>query len=149
MADARKPEELTAPAGAGQVKSAPTVIRRMDTFSPQQAAAAAALDDDALLAQCDEDFFIASGPGGQHRNKTETGVRMTHRPSGLVINATERRSQLQNRGAALERLREKLQKLSYVAPKRVATRPSRGAKRRRLADKKHHAEKKQGRRGEW
>jgi protein subunit release factor A len=121
----------------------------MDGFTPQQAAAAAALSDEALLAACDEEFFVAGGPGGQHRNKTSTAVRLTHRPSGLVITATERRSQLQNRGVALERLRERLEKAAFVAPRRVATRPSRGAKKRRLADKRLHSEKKQGRRGGW
>jgi ribosome-associated protein len=124
-------------------------VVRSASLTPQQAAAAAALDDEALLGQCDEVFFVAGGPGGQHRNKTSTAVRLTHHPSGLVITATERRSQLQNRGVALERLRERLTKLAYVAPKRVATRPSRGQKRRRLADKKHHSDKKQGRRGDW
>lgn len=147
MVDPKQP--LAPPPLARQEVTAPAVQPRMDSFSPQQAAQAVALDDDALLGQCDEDFFVASGPGGQHRNKTETGVRLTHRPSGVVITATERRSQVQNRGAALERLRERLAKLSFVQAKRVATRPSRGQKRRRLADKRRHSEKKQGRRGEW
>ncbi len=117
--------------------------------SPQEARRALALDAEALLQECDVDVFVASGPGGQHRNKTESGVRLTHRPTGLVITATERRSQFMNRVHALERLREKLEALSYVAPPRVATRPTRGAKRRRLADKKHHAQKKSDRRGDW
>ena len=37
------------------------------------------------------EFFVAGGPGGQHRNKTETGVRLHHGPSGVIITATERR----------------------------------------------------------
>ena len=61
------------------------------------------LDAAALLAQCDESFFVASGPGGQHRNKTESGVRLTHPATELSVTATERRSQHQNRGVALER----------------------------------------------
>ena len=52
------------------------------------------LDDEALEAQCELSFFVASGPGGQHRNKTESGVRLTHRPTELSVTATERRSQL-------------------------------------------------------
>jgi ribosome-associated protein len=115
-------------------------------ITPAQAARALSLSDEALLLECDEKFFIASGPGGQHRNKTETGVRLTHRPTALTVTATERRSQLQNRGAALERLRETFQKLSYVAPKRFATKPSRASKQRRIAAKKHTSEKKQNRR---
>ena len=119
------------------------------TITPAQAARAKALSDEALLLECDEAFFIASGPGGQHRNKTETGVRLTHRPTGLTVTATERRSQLQNRGAALERLKALFEKFAYVPEKRIATRPSRGAKRRRLESKRHLSEKKQGRRGDW
>ena len=121
-------------------------------ITPQQAARALALSDDALLLECEEQFFIASGPGGQHRNKTETGVRLIHKPTGLTVTATERRSQLQNRGAALERMRATLQKLSYVPEKRIATRPSRGSKRRRLEGKRMTSEKKQnrgGRGGDW
>lgn len=117
------------------------------SVSPQQAARAAALSDEALLLECEEQFFIASGPGGQHRNKTETGVRLIHKPTGFTVTATERRSQLQNRGAALERLRAAFVKLSYVPEKRIATKPSRGSKRRRLESKRLTSEKKQGRRG--
>lgn len=119
------------------------------SVSPQQAARAMALSDEALLLECEEEFFIASGPGGQHRNKTETGVRLTHRPTGVTVTATERRSQLQNRGAALERLKALFVKWSYVPEKRIATKPSRGSKRRRLESKRHLSAKKQNRRGEW
>ncbi|MEW5743232.1 MAG: peptide chain release factor-like protein [Myxococcota bacterium] len=118
-------------------------------ITPQEAQRAAALSDEALLSECDERFFVAGGPGGQHRNKTETAVRLTHRPTGLVVTATERRSQLMNRGEALERLRRVLVKLSRVPEKRIATRPSRGAKRRRLEAKRRQAQKKQDRRGDW
>ena len=117
------------------------------SVSPQQAARAASLSDEALLLECEEQFFIASGPGGQHRNKTETGVRLIHKPTGFTVTATERRSQLQNRGAALERLRAAFVKLSYVPERRIATKPSRGSKRRRLESKRLTSEKKQGRRG--
>jgi protein subunit release factor B len=119
------------------------------SVSPQQAARAAALSDEVLLLECEEQFFIASGPGGQHRNKTETGVRLIHKPTGFTVTATERRSQLQNRGAALERLRAGFVKMSYVPEKRIATKPSRGSKRRRLEGKRINSEKKQGRRGDW
>ncbi|MFA5950283.1 MAG: peptide chain release factor H [Hyphomicrobium sp.] len=46
----------------------------------------------------------ASGPGGQHVNKTESAVRATHRPSGLVATAREERSQVMNKKLALARL---------------------------------------------
>ena len=104
------------------------------------------LPAEALSAECDQDFFIASGPGGQHRNKTESGVRLLHRPTGVTVTATERRSQAQNRSAALARLRERLQALSHVPRRRVATRPTRGSRERRLAEKRHNAERKSGRR---
>ncbi len=63
------------------------------------------LDDQALLAQCEVDRFRASGPGGQKRNKTDSAVRLRHRPSGLEAQAFESRSQHENRARALRRLR--------------------------------------------
>ena len=50
----------------------------------------------------------ASGPGGQHVNKTESAVRATHIPSGLSVTASDQRSQLQNKKLATERLLIKL-----------------------------------------
>jgi ribosome-associated protein len=61
-------------------------------------------DRASLERDCQETFFLASGPGGQNRNRVETGVRLTHRPSGLWVIATERRSQYANRERAFERL---------------------------------------------
>ena len=63
-------------------------------------------DDDALLAECRVETRRVRGPGGQHRNKIETAVRLTHQPSGLTVTASERRSQHENRRRALWRLRE-------------------------------------------
>lgn len=108
---------------------------------------AVALPAEALQAECEEEFFIASGPGGQHRNKTESGVRLVHRPTGVVVTATERRSQAQNRGAALERLRERLAAMGHEPKVRRATKPTRGSKLRRLDEKKRRSDVKQGRRG--
>jgi protein subunit release factor B len=107
---------------------------------------ALALPGPALLAECEETFFIASGPGGQHRNKTESGVRLAHPPTGVVVTATERRSQAQNRSAALVRLRERLALLAKREKPRRATRPTRGSKERRLAEKKRQGERKAARR---
>jgi protein subunit release factor B len=108
----------------------------------QAALAALALDDEALLKACEVEYFIASGPGGQHRNKTESGVRLTHPPTELSVSATERRSQIQNKGVALERLREGLKALTFVPKVRRATKPSRGSQKRRLEGKKRTGEKK-------
>lgn len=62
--------------------------------------------DDQLLAQCEEHRHRASGPGGQHRNKTESAIRLHHKLSGITATAVERRSQHENRDKALARLRE-------------------------------------------
>lgn len=66
------------------------------------------LNDDALLAECREDHYRGSGPGGQKRNKTSNGVRLVHTPTGLIVTATESRSLRENRIHALRRLRLKL-----------------------------------------
>jgi hypothetical protein len=65
-------------------------------------------DDATLLAECEVDTYRASGPGGQKRNKTESAVRMRHRPTGLIVIAEESRSQAENRARALRRMREAL-----------------------------------------
>lgn len=52
--------------------------------------------------------FRASGPGGQHVNKTESAVRATHIASGLSVTASDQRSQIQNKKLATERLLVKL-----------------------------------------
>nr|WP_201723868.1 peptide chain release factor-like protein [Rhodopirellula sp. SM50] len=65
----------------------------------------AVIDGDRLLDGCELRTQRRSGPGGQHRNKTSSGAFLTHRPTGLVGEATERRSQAQNREVALQRLR--------------------------------------------
>ncbi len=108
----------------------------MSEVAPGVRDAAIAASDDELLRQCEVDRYRASGPGGQHRNKTESAVRLTHRPSGIVVTATERRSQLQNRLVALTRLREKLEPLTFIPKPRRPTKPSRSAKERRLSEKK-------------
>ena len=99
-------------------------------------------DRDSLERDCEIDFFIASGPGGQNRNKVETGVRLTHRPSGIVVTATERRSQLQNREAAFVRMAARLEEAQRVEIPRVATRPSRASRERRLETKRRASERK-------
>jgi hypothetical protein len=68
----------------------------------------AALAADLLLADCDVTRTRRSGPGGQNRNKVETAVVLRHRPSGLVVEASERRSQAENHKVALSRLRRAL-----------------------------------------
>jgi hypothetical protein len=64
------------------------------------------LPDERLLSLCLQETYRSSGPGGQHRNKTDSAVRLTLRGTGVVVTATERRSQHENRRRALARLRQ-------------------------------------------
>jgi ribosome-associated protein len=118
-----------------RVRSPPLEIRAA-------ARRALALADAALVAECREEFFVAGGPGGQHRNKTESGVRLAHGATGVTVSATERRSQAQNRAAAVVRLRARLALLARAPRVRRPTKPSRRASERRLAAKKKHGERK-------
>ncbi len=61
-----------------------------------------------LLKECDVIHTRRSGPGGQHRNKVETAVVLTHRPSGLKAEGSERRSQSENLEVATGRMRRTL-----------------------------------------
>jgi protein subunit release factor B len=58
------------------------------------------------LGDCDVDTFSAGGPGGQHQNTSNTGVRIRHRDSGATGEARDNRSQLQNKKAAFVRMTE-------------------------------------------
>jgi protein subunit release factor A len=87
--------------------------------------------------------FRARGPGGQHRNVTESAVRLTHLPSGVRAVAAESRSQHRNREVAFERLIARLEQLNRVPAPRVPTRASRAAVERRIKQKKLRQKAKQ------
>jgi hypothetical protein len=63
------------------------------------------MEDAALLRECREERYKASGPGGQRRNKVETAVRLRHEPSGVVVQGENSRSLEENRRRAVRRLR--------------------------------------------
>jgi protein subunit release factor B len=91
----------------------------------------------------DISFLKGSGPGGQNRNKRETAVRIIHIPTGLISEASERRSQNQNLQVALYRLSEKIEKFYFKPKKRVATKVSYSEQQKRLEKKGNTKRKKQ------
>ncbi len=114
------------------------------------------IPDDA----CETRFVHASGPGGQHVNKASTAVELKvylqklglppgalhrlreanrnriNRDGALVIQADQFRSQLKNRKAAIERAQAVIDQAMIQPKRRVATRPTQSAKKRRLQSKK-------------
>ena len=99
--------------------------------------------DEDLLKECHVDTFRAGGKGGQHLNKTESAVRLSHLPTCIVVTCQDERSQLQNKRKCLIQLREKLKALNYRPPKRIHTRKPRAAKLKILETKKKQSLKKQ------
>ena len=98
--------------------------------------------DDDLLDQCRVDTFRAGGKGGQHQNVTESGVRLTHLPSGIVATSRSLRSQHANKRAALRTLRRKLTASLRRPKRRVPTRVPRRAVERRLWTKRERSARK-------
>jgi ribosome-associated protein len=103
------------------------------------------LDRNALEREVVVEVFRASGPGGQHVNKTQSALRLIHLPSGVVVMSQDSPSQFRNRETAFKRLVERLKRLNHVPQKRVATKPSFGARQRRIETKKQRASTKRTR----
>ena len=122
------------------------------TVDPEELRASYRLpdDDEDLLAECDLTVFKSSGPGGQHRNKTMSSVRLHHRPSDLVVIGRRERSQKRNLDDALARLRKKLEKLLEKPKVRRKSKPSAAVREKRLEEKKRRSRLKKERSGrDW
>lgn len=96
-------------------------------------------DPEILAQEVRVTVFRASGPGGQHRNTSDSAVRIQHPPSGVTVIATEHRSQLRNRRLAMERLIERLRILNRKPKRRKPTRVPAAASYRRLESKRRRS----------
>ena len=101
--------------------------------------------DEALLSECKVETFRSSGKGGQHANKTESAVRLTHLKSGTQVMCQDERSQYLNKIKCIRELRLRIEKHNYKPPRRIKTMPTKGSVERRLSTKKHKSEKKNNR----
>jgi ribosome-associated protein len=99
-----------------------------------------------LAAECEVTPYRSSGPGGQKKNKTESSVRVVHRPTGITRIATESRSQSANRLRALERIRLDLLARRRKPKSRRPTRPTAASRESRLRGKAVRSRIKQERR---
>lgn len=89
------------------------------------------------------EFRRASGPGGQRRDRRETGVRLHHIPSGIVVVADELASQSRNRGVAFDRLKKRLMKLNRPRKRRIPTTPPPSVEEKRIRTKHWKTRKKE------
>ena len=92
--------------------------------------------DKELLTDCVVETYRSSGPGGQNVNRRETAVRIRHLPTGIVVTCQRERSQLRNKGIALEELRRRLEALAQPVRPRIPTVVPRGVRKRILQRKK-------------
>ena len=106
----------------------------------------ARLPPEKLAEQCEVQVFRATGPGGQGVNTTDSAVRTTHVPTGIVVVSRKSRSQYRNRQICLQKIREELERRGRPPKVRHKTKPTRASKERRLASKRFRSQVKQLRR---
>jgi protein subunit release factor B len=99
--------------------------------------------DEELLKECFVQAYRAQGAGGQHVNVTDSAVRLIHSPTGLVVTSQQERSQYLNKRRCLVKLRQLVEKLNYVPPKRIPTKVPKAIKQKNAERKQHHSQKKQ------
>jgi len=106
-----------------------------DRFDMVPAPHPATLEQVELLKHCNIEIGRVSGPGGQNRNRRDTAVWIEYKPCGIEAQATERRSQAQNKSMALWRLRRRLAVRLRVAVNRERPTISQLWRTRRQGDK--------------
>jgi protein subunit release factor A len=103
------------------------------------------LERDVLEREVIVEVFRSGGPGGQHRNVTDSAVRLRHLPSGVRVTAADSRSQVRNKDSAFARLIERLRALNRIRKPRVPTKATKSAVERRIHEKKQRQKAKQRR----
>ena len=99
-------------------------------------------DLEQLETEVEVSVYQASGPGGQHRNRTYSAVRLKHIPTGIVVTAADSRSQLRNRKIALERLARRLAEHYHEDPPRKPTKKRTTVRRRERQERERESQKK-------